>query len=155
MKRLLLFLAGLSPSVGFYLWWSYERFGSWRDQALWLWYNSESMGYARTHIASPFSLHYLPMNLYTALFLSPVFDAKWPYIHPSPVGQAIIFTSPAFIVALRASWKQWQTWFLWGAVALSMSGALLVWSNGVEQFGAKTWEEGELAIAAELHCYFF
>lgn len=114
---------------------NYARFGTLTDPLLAIWYATDP---ARTAGVGPFSIHFLRWNLYTALFMAPPFDARFIF-HPYPLGQALILTSPAFILALRAPFTHAPTWLLWSAVAAGMSGALLVYSNGVEQFGARYW----------------
>lgn len=127
-------LPGFVFALGVYAIYCYLRYGVPYDLGLGLWYNVEPAGRAAHPGLGPFSLSYLPFNLYTALFMAPAFVPHFPWVVPTPMGQCILLTSPALLVALAAPWDK-KTALLWSAVLLSMSGCLLVWSNGVEQFG--------------------
>jgi hypothetical protein len=84
-----------------------------------------------------FGIQYVPGNLYTVLFMGPKLDGTFPYFHPSFAGQALIFTSPAFVLALRPSFKRVEVAAL-GLCALLVSiPFLLVSTNGFAQFGAR------------------
>ena len=148
------FALGLLPAFAIYLWFVNGRFGNWavyrgvvtepltwnlRDKALWLWYAQDSFGGLKNPGVGPFSWRYLPSNLYTAFFMAPRCDGVFPFIHPTPTGQAIMTISPAFILALRAPLATRETLLLWAAVILGMCGALLVWANGFVQLGARYW----------------
>lgn len=67
--------------------------------------------------------------------MAPNFQWRFPWIVPTPAGQSLLTTSPALILALRASLTEGETWLLWAATALVMCGALLVYSNGIAQVG--------------------
>ncbi len=115
------------------------RFGKPYDIALWQWWKIDAPTLGLKVADGPFSLKYLPMGLYTALFLSPGFTPYFPWLRLSSAGQSLLTTSPAFLLALRASLKDRRILLLWSAVILEMSGALCVWSNGVAQWGARYW----------------
>lgn len=129
---------GLLPAIVAYIAWSYVRFGTFTDKALWLWYQVDP--YAKAHPGGPFSLANLSWNLYTALFMAPMFNSHgFPWIRPWGMGEALIFTSPALILALRASWRRVETWVLWACVFGCMAAGLTVYANGFVQFGARYW----------------
>jgi hypothetical protein len=119
------------------------RYGTFFDQSLRLWYRCcDGGGYFNPSYhrmsAGPFSLHFLPINLHTLFFLGWGFNFEvFPYLHPLGGGQALLLTSPAFILALRPSLKRAQTLLLWLASALTMSASLLVYASGFMQFGTR------------------
>jgi hypothetical protein len=87
--------------------------------------------------APAFAAHYLPGNLYTVFFMAPTVDGRFPYIHPIFVGQALTLTSPAFVLALRASFRRVVP-VLMGLAAIVVSiPSLLCYANGFAQFGTR------------------
>lgn len=116
--------------LGFNLW----RFGVPYDPSLWMWYAHDAAGGLR-YPWGPFSIHYLPLGIFTALFAGPHFQMAWPWLRPIAFGQSLLLTSPAFLLVARAR----NTTLIASALLLAMAPALTVWSNGVEQFGARYW----------------
>ncbi len=131
-------IPGALPAFLVYLLWSHARFGGWYDDGMWRWYSVERFGAARSNFG-PFSIRWLPSNLYTALFMGPKMDLAFPFFHPQPMGQALLLTSPAFLLALNAPFRERQTVLMWLAVGASMAAAELVYANGFVQFGARYW----------------
>lgn len=138
-------LWGFGAAAALYVAWAWVRFDGPIDISLWLWYLQDPIR-ATTGRWGAFSPHYLPLGLYTALFMAPGFQPTFPWLRPQMFGQALIFTSPALLLALRAGPRTKVratgapvTVWLWAAVGLTMAGALCVYSNGVEQFGARYW----------------
>lgn len=84
-----------------------------------------------------FALQYLPGNLYTVFFMSPHIDGVFPYLHPIFAGQAITLTSPAFVLALRASFKRLAVAAMGLAAVLVSIPSLLCYANGFAQFGTR------------------
>jgi hypothetical protein len=82
-----------------------------------------------------FAARYLPMNLYTLLFMPPSISNKFPYIHPEGAGQALILTSPAFVLALRPSFRNLVPAALIAAALISIMPSLFYFTNGFVQFG--------------------
>jgi hypothetical protein len=132
------FIVGPALAVAAYVLYAQARFGTWTDIAIWEWWRGDAFRLGIDPAWGPFNLHYLPGNLYTAIFLGPGFQPVWPYLRPTILGQSIVLTSPAFLIAFNAAWD-WETAWLWLAVAATMSGCMLVWSNGQAQFGARYW----------------
>lgn len=132
LKRIFL-LPGLIFATICYILYAYWRFGTFHDIGLEQWYAIDPYSKIANH--GPFSLYYLSYNLYTAFLMPPHFTAAFPWVRPQMSGQALLFTSPALLIAVRA----WRNWSMWLAIVFSMSGAMLVWSNGAEQFGARYW----------------
>jgi len=104
------------------------RFGSFFDQGVML---TGPKG------APVFSPRYLPGNLYTVLFMAPTINSNFPYIHPVFSGQAIALTSPAFVLAFRASFKRLTVAMMWLAAVLVSIPSLLCYANGFAQFGTR------------------
>ena len=87
--------------------------------------------------APAFAARYLPRNLYTVFFMAPTVDGRFPYIHPIFAGQALTLTSPAFVLALRASFRR-AVPVLMGLAAITVSiPSLLCYANGFAQFGTR------------------
>ncbi len=86
-----------------------------------------------------FSLAYLPGNLYTLFFMAPGLNDRFPYIHPEFGGQALTLTSPAFVLALRPSFKRLEVAALGIASVLVAVPSLLFFANGYAQFGTRLY----------------
>lgn len=139
-QGLLCTLGALLPML-FFFDYNYTRFGSLFET-----------GYAHAVVGSPvlaealqhglFSPVHLAKNLY-ALFLAtpqayPSFSApvlQFPYIYPSPWGMGIFFTTPAFVYALAASWRERLVRTAWLAVGLVMIPLITYYGVGWIQFG--------------------
>lgn len=132
-------LYGMAAALAFYVVYAYVRFGTYTDISLWLWWRQDAPAVGLDPALGPFSLHYLPLGLYTALYLGPVLTPGFPWFAPQPIGQALLTTSPGLLIALRAPWRERATQLLSLAVIARMSGALCVYSNGISQFGARYW----------------
>ena len=123
---------------------NYTRYGTFFDQALWLWYRCcDGGGYFNPAfhqaIPGPISLHFLPANLHVVLFLGWGLNENFPWIHPQGAGQAMLLTSPAFVLALRPSLKRRITQLIWLATLLCMGPAMLWYASGFVQFGPRYW----------------
>jgi hypothetical protein len=84
-----------------------------------------------------FGWEHFPGNLYTLLFMSTRLDGSFPYIHPTFGGQALILTSPAFLLALRPSFRRIQTALVGIAALIAMAPSLFYFTNGFAQFGTR------------------
>jgi hypothetical protein len=122
---------------------NYTRYGTFFDQSLWLWYRccdgAGASDPANHGVPGPFSIHFLPRNVYTVLFMNWGFGNRFPWLFPMGSGQALMFTSPAFILALRSSLKKAVPVLIWLAALFTMAGALSVYANGFVQFGPRYW----------------
>jgi hypothetical protein len=87
--------------------------------------------------APVFSFGYLPGNLYTIFFMAPTVDGRFPYIHPVFAGQALTLTSPAFVLALRPSFRRLTITAMFVAAVLVSIPSLLCYANGFAQFGTR------------------
>jgi len=105
------------------------RYGSLFDRGIWFIPN--------VTIEPKFGWQYLPDNLYTLFFMAPTVNGTFPFIHPVFSGQALTLTSPAFVLALRPSFKR-LTVSMMGLAALLVSiPMLLYFANGFAQFGTR------------------
>jgi hypothetical protein len=86
---------------------------------------------------SLFGLRYLPNNLFTLFFMAPRIDTKFPYIYPTFGGQSILTTSPAFLLAFRASWRRLDVALVAAAALLAATPVLTYVGNGASQFGTR------------------
>ena len=84
-----------------------------------------------------FALSYFPNNFFTLFFMAPRIDTKFPYIYPTFGGQSILTTSPAFLLAFKASWKRLEVALVAAAALLAASPVLLYVGNGASQFGTR------------------
>lgn len=132
-RRFCSFEFALLPAILILAWFNYARFGNPLITDLQIYARADPM----THGAGPFALRYLPANLNTLLFMPPYLDATFPYLHPHFGGQALIWTSPAFLGALRVRERSARVLCLW-LMTLGVSlPSLLVYASGFVQFGAR------------------
>ena len=122
---------------------NYARYGTFFDQSLRLWYrccDGEGFFNPAFHraIAGPFSTSFIPANLHTLLFLGWGFNRDtFPWLHPQGVVQALLLTSPAFVLALRPSLRSRVTLAMWLAALPAMGASLSVYATGFMQFGTR------------------
>lgn len=84
-----------------------------------------------------FALQFFRGNLYTLMFVGPGLDDKFPYIHPRFVGQALLLTSPAFVLAMRPSFKRIDAALILIAAIIAITPSLFYFTNGFSQFGTR------------------
>ena len=128
-------LPGFAGAALVYVAYNEVRFGTPNDLALWLWYGQDKYRFSRP--GGPFALRDLPFNLYTLLFMAPGYSDKFPWIHPEFMGQALILTSPAFVLALRPSFLKPIPALVLAAAILSSGPSLLVYASGFAQLGPR------------------
>jgi hypothetical protein len=134
-RELLWMLPGLGGALVIYVAYNEARFGTPNDIALWLWYAQDK--YRLQRPGGPFVLRDLPFNLYTLLFMAPGYSDKFPWIHPEFMGQALLLTSPAFVLALRPSFIRPLPALVLAAAILSSGPSLLVYASGFAQLGPR------------------
>ena len=78
---------------------------------------------------------YIIGNLKTAFLSLPIFLKTSPYIQPSWAGLAIWITTPAFILSLKAPWKDKLVRYSWISILLIFLVISLHGSTGFAQFG--------------------
>ncbi len=134
--------AALRWSVGFglaaiiYVWFNWVRYGTITDVGMW-YYNPVNGNLPVTTPPTLFAWRFFPGNFYTLFFMAPRIDATFPYIHPVAGGQSILTTSPAFLLALRASWTRVESGLM-AVTAIAVALPVLFYvGNGMSQFGTR------------------
>ncbi len=135
LRELMWMLPGFAGAALVYVAYNEVRFGAPNDVALWIWYAQDQ--YRLSRPGGPFALRDLPFNLYTLLFMAPGYSDKFPWIHPEFMGQALILTSPAFVLALRPSFLKAIPALVLAAAVLSSGPSLLVYASGFAQLGPR------------------
>jgi hypothetical protein len=129
------FLLGLGvlPSIAFFFWYNWVRFGS-----------PVESGYALATLPDwlialraegLFSFSHLGMN-FDYLFLhtpTPIPDP--PFFRPDGFGLSIVLTSPGLGLAIRAPWRSGLTWVLAATAVLVLIPSLLYYGGGWLQYG--------------------
>jgi hypothetical protein len=133
LSELLWMLPGLILAAAIYIGLNELRYGTVLDITLWKYYLTDPI---RSQYG-PLSIHYLPANLYTLFFLGPTLDGRFPYIHPTFMGQALPLTSPAFVLALRPSFRRPIPLLLALITALASVPSLCWYASGFSQFGTR------------------
>jgi len=128
LKPLLLMMPGFVLAGAIYVFLNEARYHSLFDQGVFIFAGPG------THL---FGLRYLPGNLYTLMFMAPSLDSRFPYIHPRFMGQALLLTSPAFVLALRPSFKRVEAAAIGIAALVAMGPSLFYFTNGFAQFGTR------------------
>jgi hypothetical protein len=137
-RRRILLRAAIMPAVGIALmaWHNQARFGS-----------PLEFGYQRLMLAdkdhagkSPHglvSLRYVPRNAWYFFLQPPKFRPLPPYFHSRPMGMALWFITPAFLLLFtRLPKLRWQR-LAWGCVGLTLVPALLYHYTGFYQWGCR------------------
>ncbi len=127
-------IPGWALAAAIYVGLNEARYGTVYDPTLWIYYLTDVV-HSRDH--GPFSIHYLPTNLYTLLFIAPSRNGRFPYIHPTFMGQALPLTSPAFVLALRPSFRRPIPILLALAAVVSSLPSLTCYASGYAQFGTR------------------
>jgi len=130
-------LGGFAIVLAISTWFNEVRFGTVTDISIWLFTRHDDWLQQRMGGGPPIQLRFLPGNLYALLFMAPVLDGNFPYIHPQIQGQALMLTSPAFVLALRPNFRKAIPILLLCAAAFSMGAVLLWYGNGFTQFGMR------------------
>jgi hypothetical protein len=130
-------LGGFAIAAAISVWFNEIRFGTVTDISLWLFTSHDGWLQTRMGGGPPLQLRFLPMNLYALLFMAPVLNETFPYIHPQIQGQALLLTSPALLLALRPNFRHAIPLLLLLAACFSMGPVLLWYGNGFMQFGMR------------------
>lgn len=130
VRRLVWFGSALGGAAAGYIAYNWARYGSLTD-----------LGYYHPqYLSEPwfergrFDITYIPRHIEAILFLAPVRDEVFPFFRPTSAGLALIFTTPAFLYALRAKLTPRHVAAL---VAACLVAAVLVThgTTGWSQFG--------------------
>jgi hypothetical protein len=135
--RALWAFGGFAIAMAISVWFNEVRFGTLTDISLWLFTHHDGWLQSRMGGGPPIQLRFLPNNLYTVLFMAPVVNDSFPYIHPQIQGQALMLTSPAFLLALRPNFRRAIPLLILLAAGFCMGPALFWYANGFMQFGTR------------------
>jgi len=138
-RELLSMLPWMGAALAVFVAFNEARFGEPYDIGMWLWYSQDKYRFARP--GGPLALSHFPFNLYTVLFMAPGYSDKFPYVHPEFLGQGLMLTSPAFILALRPCFLRPTTRLVALAGALCAGPSMLWYANGFAQLGARYYVE--------------
>lgn len=130
-RKLWQYALALTPSALFLLWFNWARFGNPFTTDLSVYAQANHI----TGTGPTFGLQYLPVNLGALLFMPPNLTIVWPYLHPHFGGQALIWTTPAFLAVLRVRELSPRVYSLWLIVICALIPSLTVWAYGYVQFG--------------------
>jgi hypothetical protein len=129
----LLLAAGVVPSLAFFFWYNWARFG-----------NPLESGYALALLPpwlelvreqGLFSTSHLAMNIDYLFLKVPHRIAEFPFFQPDGLGMSIFITSPGLLYAIRAPWRDSRSWWLLGAAVLVLIPTLLYYGGGWLQYG--------------------
>ena len=113
----------------------YVRWGTIADVGFAKFYRIMDIG--KSDPAPPFALENLGMQLRFYFLQRPHVIASPPYVVPNLFGTALTYTSPALLIALFAPLRERAVQLLWLATALCAIPALLYYSTGMIQLGAR------------------
>ncbi|MEA2687638.1 MAG: hypothetical protein QOJ39_6 [Candidatus Eremiobacteraeota bacterium] len=114
---------------------NYVRWGTIADVGFTKFYRIMDQG--KTDPAPPFALKNLGMQLQFYFLEKPRVLATPPYLVAGQFGTALTFTSPALLLAFLAPIRERAVQLLWFATACCAIPALLYYSTGMVQLGAR------------------
>jgi hypothetical protein len=130
-------VGGFAIAMAVSVWFNEIRFGTLNDISIFLFTQHDNWLQQRMGGGAPLQLRFLPANLYALLFMAPSLNDTFPYIHPQMQGQALILTSPAFLLALKPNFRRALPLLILLAAGFSMGPVLLWYGNGFMQFGMR------------------
>jgi len=128
LRQVMWLAPGFALTTIIYAWFNYVRYGGFFDRGVFIFVPD---------VPKLFGFNFFPVNLYTLLFMAPSLNAKFPYIHPEGGGQSLLLTSPAFLLALRPSFKKMVPAALLVAALIAMTPSLFYFTNGFIQYGTR------------------
>ncbi len=114
---------------------NYARWGTIADVGFTKFYYI--MDFGATAGTPPFALKYLGMQLRYYFVQAPHLVATPPFIIAGAFGTALTYTSPALLIALFAPLRERMVAVLWLATVCCAAPALLYYSTGMVQLGAR------------------
>lgn len=135
LKELIWLIPGWLFGALIYVGFNELRYGSILDRSLFIYYPNDL--YRAPHQHGPFSVAYLPLNLYMLFLQPPAFNNLFPYLHPMGAGQALTFTSPALILAVNANFRRPMAILIAACAVIGAIPSLTCYANGFVQFGAR------------------
>ncbi len=128
-----LLIVGFVPSLAFFFWYNWARFGSVTES-----------GYALATLPAwlealrqqgLFSTVHIGMNLDYLLLKLPKPTAEFPWFKPDGLGMSVFFTSPGLALAALAPWRDRRSWVLLITAVLVLIPTLLYYGGGWLQYG--------------------
>jgi len=128
IRELFLMLPGFLAAGIVFVCLNEARYGSFFDQGVAL---TGPVG------APSFGFRYLAFNLDTIFGMGPKVDDTFPYFHPNLEGLALVYTSPAFVLALRANLARLNALLMLVTAFVVSIPSLLCYANGFAQYGTR------------------
>lgn len=129
------FAATLVPFVVAYVAYNLARWGVPWDSGHTVFYHQDAQG---SPTGSPFSPRNVPYELYSFVMQAPTFLGAPPWLRPEPTaGVALVWTSPALVLAFSAHRPRRIVAILWLGAALAAGPSLFYYANGYAQFGMR------------------
>jgi hypothetical protein len=134
-RRLGAFALVIGAFAALWVWYNQVRWGVWYDSGHTIFYHQDS--YAGAPDGSPFGLQNLPMQLQSFFLEPPTLYERPPFVIPNVKGTALIYTSPALLLAFFAREPKVAVRAMWLASALVAIPSLLYYVNGAAQYGMR------------------
>ncbi|MBV9647673.1 MAG: hypothetical protein JO043_09440 [Candidatus Eremiobacteraeota bacterium] len=99
-----------------------------------LWYHQDDLG---DPTGPPFKPKYLPFELFSYFVAPPRVLQGYPWLSAPNAGIALVWTSPALVLALLARQPRYLVVTLWATVAALWIPLLFYYANGASQFGMR------------------
>jgi hypothetical protein len=129
----LLLILGFLPSLLFFFWYNWARFGSVLESGYGLATLPPFLETLRQQ--GLFSTVHIRMNLEYLFTKLPRFTAEFPWFQPDGLGMSVFFTSPGLLLAVRAPWRDPRSWILLITAVLVLIPTLLYYGGGWLQYG--------------------
>jgi hypothetical protein len=124
---------GVLPSVVFFFWYNWARFGTPLESGYALASLPEFLEIQRQQ--GLFALAHVGMNLDYLFLKLPQAIPKPPWFYPDGFGMSVFFTSPGLLMAVGADWRDRRAWLLLLAAAAVLVPTLLYYGGGWLQYG--------------------
>ncbi len=129
IRELFWFIPGCALTVAIYVTFNFIRYHSPFDRGV--------VYYMPKDQQTLFAFRFFPGNFFTLFFMAPGLNGNFPYIHPTFGGQSILTTSPAFLLALKASCRRIETVLIAMGALIAVTPSLFYVGNGSAQFGTR------------------
>ena len=129
IRELFWFLPGCAVTAVIYVTFNFVRYHSPFDRGV--------IYYMPKDQQTLFAFRFFPGNFFTLFFMAPGLGGGFPYIHPQFGGQSILTTSPAFLLALKASCRRIENALIALGALIAVTPSLFYVGNGSAQFGTR------------------
>ncbi|MEO7683813.1 MAG: hypothetical protein ABIU86_07725 [Gemmatimonadaceae bacterium] len=135
LRPFILLALGVLPALVLNAFFNYARFGTLKDVQFIHLQLLPAIGQEHNYRFGLMSVRYIPEHLKEILTAMPLWRSSFPYVIPSEFAMAIWFTTPAFVLMLRARRRE-KLWLPSVAAALAVAlPSLMHGGNGFTQFG--------------------